>query len=431
MRNDPRSHGLWEMTAPPAPPTSPLSREVSVDVAVIGGGYTGLSAALHLAEGGASVAVLEAVEIGFGGSGRNVGLVNAGMWVMPSELPKVLGPVHGERLLTLLGEAPQAVFSLIERHGIACEAVRSGTLHVAVGASGLADIEARAAQWQARGAPVEFHGQAETEAKTGTRAYRGALLDRRAGTIQPLAYVRGLAKAALAAGAMVFTGSPVRDVARSGTRWAIRTPGGLVSCAWIVVATNAYTGTPWHEIQTELVTLPYFNFATEPLDADLRPAILPGRQGAWDTRQVLSSFRRDGAGRLVFGSVGALRGTGVAVHRAWAKRALRRLFPQLGDVAFSAEWYGLIGMTDNNLPKFHALAPNVISFSGYNGRGIGPGTVFGRTLAGYILGTESLDALPLPATDAKPVPFRAVREASIEIGAQLAHLVDARLRPIR
>src|SRR5215212_385970 len=103
MKNDARSHGLWERSAPPAPPISRLSDDLEADVAVIGAGFTGLSAALHLAQAGASVAVLEGVEIGFGGSGRNVGLVNAGMWVMPDDLPGELGEVYGNRLLHLLG----------------------------------------------------------------------------------------------------------------------------------------------------------------------------------------------------------------------------------------------------------------------------------------------------------------------------------------
>lgn len=140
MKNDPRSHGLWERTAPPPPATVPLAGDIRADVAIVGAGFTGLSAALHLAEGGAKVVVLEAVEAGFGGSGRNVGLVNAGMWVMPDELPAVLGDTYGARLLDLLGHAPRAVFDLIDKHGIACEAERQGTLHCAVGEAGLAEI---------------------------------------------------------------------------------------------------------------------------------------------------------------------------------------------------------------------------------------------------------------------------------------------------
>lgn len=156
MYNDPRSHGLWEKTAPKPPATSSLEGDSTVDVVVVGGGFTGLSTALHLAERGIRVTVLEGKEIGFGGAGRNVGLINGGMWVMPKELPDVLGPVYGERLLSLLGNAPFLVRELIEKHQIECELEKNGTLHCAVGDKGLAEIRERCAQWAARGAPVRL-----------------------------------------------------------------------------------------------------------------------------------------------------------------------------------------------------------------------------------------------------------------------------------
>jgi glycine/D-amino acid oxidase-like deaminating enzyme len=427
MQNDPRSHGLWEKSAPAAPPTAALLGDVTADVVIIGGGYTGLSAALHLAEQGRKIVVLEGVDIGFGGSGRNVGLVNAGMWVMPKDLPAVLGEVHGERLLDLLGDGPNLVYELVEKHQIACEAVRAGTLHCAVGADGLAQITERAAQWQARGAPVSLLSADETARKVGTSAYTGALLDRRAGTIQPLAYVRGLAQAAMMAGAEIFTQSPVLGAERTGASWKVRTDKGSVTADWVIVATNAYTVAPWNAIRSEIMHLPYFNYATKPLSDNLRRSILPEGQGAWDTKEILSSFRMDQAGRLVLGSVGALRGTGDAVHQAWAKRAMRKLFPQLGEIEFESGWYGQIGMTDNSLPKFHQLDENVISFSGYNGRGIAPGTVFGKVLAGHISGEIALDALPLPVTEPKPQAFLSIKELYYEAGAQIAHLAGERI----
>src|ERR1700734_1578835 len=135
MQNDALSHGLWEITAPPAPPTSPLRGGVQADVAIIGCGYTGLSTARHLAEAGAKVVVLEAVEIGFGGAGRNVGLVNAGMWLAPDDVATRLGPDYGERLLELLGDGPSEVEALVTKHGLDCEFVRNGKLHWAMRAS--------------------------------------------------------------------------------------------------------------------------------------------------------------------------------------------------------------------------------------------------------------------------------------------------------
>lgn len=422
-----KTHGLWAMTAPAAPTTAALNGERSVQIAVIGGGYTGLSAALHLAEAGRSVAVLEETDIGFGGSGRNVGLVNAGMWTLPDDLPGTLGQVHGDRLLTTLGNAPQVVFDLIAKHNIPCEAQHNGTLHCAVGRSGLAELETRAAQWKARGAPVQLLSADDAATMIGSRAYTGALLDLRAGTVQPLAYARGLARAAQTAGAEIFTKTPVTSVDRDGTGWRVTTPTGTVRAEWVVVATNAYTHAPWPQLRAEVAHLPYFNFATKPLAPDVLKTVLPGLQGCWDTRQVLSSFRMDAAGRLVFGSVGALQGLGTSVHEAWVRRAIARVFPQIGPVEFDAKWFGSIGLTDTSLPRLHVLAPQVVCFNGYNGRGIAPGTVFGRCLADLITGKTDLAGLPLPVTEPKAQSMRALNEAYYEYGAQAAHLVGARL----
>ncbi|MEZ2146401.1 FAD-binding oxidoreductase [Bradyrhizobium sp. DN5] len=427
MRGDPKSHGLWELTAPAPPYTGSLMGGAEADVVVIGGGYTGLSSAIHLAAGGVRVALLEASEIGFGGSGRNVGLVNAGMWVMPDTLAGTLGSPFGERLIELLGHGPQKVIELIEKHGIDCELERSGTLHCAVGCKGLHEIEMRAEQWQKRGALVFVLNAEETRQAIGGGNYTGALLDKRAATIQPLAYVRGLARIALAAGVKIFTQSEVLTASDTGSRWRIGTANGFVNADWVIVATDAYGKGPWSQVRQEQIHLPYFNCATRPLSDHLRTSILPERQGAWDTREILSSYRIDRSGRLVLGSVGALEGVGASVHRSWAARSLRRLFPQLGDVEFEAVWFGMIGMTSDNLPRFHKLDRNVVAFSGYNGRGIAPGTVFGSVLASYILGQVTEKDLPLPVAPVKERCFRAAREALYRAGSQLVHLIEARL----
>lgn len=426
MLNDPRSHGLWERTAPPAPATSPLKGKSTADVVIVGGGYTGLSAALHLAERGTNVVLLEAAEIGFGGAGRNVGLINAGMWVMPDNFSRELGEDYGERALELLGNGPYLVREMIAKHGIACELETNGTLHCAVGQDGMTELEERARQWQKRGAPVTVLNAAETERRIGTNAYVGSLLDMRAGTLQPLAYARGLAHAAVKAGARLHTGSPVISTGEANGRKIVRTAEGEVSADWIIVATDAYSTGPWAQVRREQVHLPYFNLATAPLSANLRRSILPNCEGCWDTKDVLSSFRMDQAGRLVFGSCGALRGTGISIHKAWARRSLKRLFPQLGEVEFEAEWYGKIGMTDNALPRFHRFGKNVIGFSGYNGRGISPGTTFGKVLAYHILGDIAEKDLPLPLTEVREAAFRSAKEAYYEAGAQIAHFTGER-----
>lgn len=426
MYDNPRSHGLWEKTAPQPPQAHELSDNITADVVIVGGGFTGLSAALHLAERGIRAVVLEAKQIGFGGAGRNVGLVNGGMWVMPKELPGVLGSLYGDRLIDILGNAPLLVRELVERHEIPCEIEKNGTLHCAVGDDGWKELQERHAQWSERGAPVTLHSAEETAELVGTKAYTGSLRDSRAGTIQPLAYVRGLAAAAIKAGASIYIESPAISTQQDGSGWRVTTPKGSVSGKWIIVASEAYSTGPWEAIRQEQVYLPYFNLATKPLAPHLLKTILPQRQGVWDTKEILSSFRMDQAGRLVFGSVGALRGTSTAVHRAWARRSLKRIFPQLGRVEFECEWYGQIGMTDNAVPRFHKFADNTVSFCGYNGRGIAPGTAFGKCLAAHVAGDIAEADLPLPLTEAKPQSMRSLKEAYYEAGAQIAHFAGER-----
>ncbi|SIQ22126.1 Glycine/D-amino acid oxidase [Rhizobium sp. RU20A] len=419
---------LWQATAPAAPTTQPLAGDLTVDVAVIGGGYTGLSAALHLAEKGVSVALAEAMTIGHGGSGRNVGLVNAGMWVKPKDLIGTLGESEGDRLLTALGDGPSLVFDLIERHGIDCEAVRNGTLHMAIGKEGLKDIRDREAQWQARGAPVSVVGADEAQRLTGAEGFAGALLDKRAGTVQPLAYARGLAHAAIAAGAKLFTNTPLTAATPTGTGWSLSFPGGRITAAKVILATNAYgslvASAPWQAHVSELTPLGYFQFATQPLSGNLAATILPERQGCWDTGMVMTSFRLDRQNRMIFGSIGNLDAIAEGTHRAFAQRALAKLFPQIGPVRFEYWWDGRIGMTTTNLPRLHEQAPGVISVSGYNGRGISPGSVFGKALAAHVTGETS--AIPLAPTPVVPDPWRQARALALGLGSKAKHMIDHR-----
>jgi len=339
----------------------------------------------------------------------------------------VLGADYGERLLQVLSQAPEDVCHLIEKHGIRCELERSGTLQCAVGARGLETIRKRAEQLLRRRANVELVDARGTARLVGSEYYSGALFDHRTATIQPLAYARGLAAAALLAGARLYTDSRVLRVERVGTLYSLRTSDGSVSAGWVIAATDAYGKGPWPEVERELVHLPYFNAATEPLSDEVRNTILPGRQGTADTRAVLSSVRLDRSGRLIIGSVGALAGIGGQVHLAWAQRAIRRLFPQIEYFRLEYAWHGSIGMTDTRLPKFHRLAPRVFSISGYNGRGIAAGTVFGRLLAELIAGEIAQSDMPLPLTEPARPSLRSLRTFFYDAGAQLTHLIGARV----
>lgn len=420
------THGLWEHTAVAGDKYPALSDERTVDVVVIGGGYGGLSAAMHLAEQGADVAVVEGEDIGFGGAGRNSGLVNAGMWVMPDDIIKTLGPEYGERLIECLGRAPDTVYELIAKHGIACQPERNGTLHCAVGGSGLDEINERARQWARRGVEVRVLSAAETGSRLGTSKFAGALEDRRAGTIQPLSYVRGMAKAASGAGAKIFTQSRVQEIVRAGTEWKVSTAQGCLLAGWVIVASEAYSNAACERVRAAFVYLPFFNIATKPLSPAQSALVMKSGQAIIDTRKIISAVRLDASRRLIIGSVGALRGAGKEVHLAWARRSLETLFPQLGKIELESAWYGQIGMTDDHLPKFDKLGPNMISIGGYNGRGIAPGTVFGKLAADLVTGRITEDSLPLPVGQPVVRPIRCIREAYVEYGSALAHFVENR-----
>ena len=398
--NDPIS--LWDRSAEEADYVAALDGDIDTDLAIVGGGFTGLSTALHAAERGLDCHVLEARQIGFGGSGRNVGLVNAGLWLPPQNVRTRLGQAYGSRLIQILGDAPSYVFALIEKHQIRCEATRNGTIHAAHSPKGYKDLAMRAEEWHRLGAPVDLLSREAAARKIGSTAFHGGLLDRRAGTINPMGYVRGLARAALDAGAKISTGVTARRLRRDGSKWIVETNSGNVTANWVVLGTNAYSDDLWDGLKKSFMMIHFFQLATEPL-GDRGTDILPDGQGLWDTGPIMFSLRRDAFGRVLIGSMGKVVGGNDGLSRRWAARTLRRLYPKLGDVTFDSSWHGQIAMTPDHLPRIHRLAEGLYTPIGYNGRGITPGTMFGKAMAELLAGGAEED-LPLPITDPKTVP---------------------------
>jgi glycine/D-amino acid oxidase-like deaminating enzyme len=398
---------LWDATAAEPDLAPEMEGDVTTDLAIVGGGFTGLSTALHAAERGIDCHVLEARQIGYGGSGRNVGLVNAGLWLPPQDVRAKLGEERGASLITTLGDAPGYVMSLIERHQIRCEATRTGTIHAAHSAAGYEDLARRTEEWHRLGAPVELLSRTETAAKIGSQAFHGGLLDRRAGTINPMGYVRGLARAALAAGAGLSVGVTARKLTRVADRWSIETDRGRVSARFVVLGTNAYTDDLWPGLKQTFTMIHYFQAATVPL-GPLGHDILSERQGVWDTGRIMFSMRRDAFGRLIVGSMGRVIGGDKGLSRRWARRRIRTIFPELADIEFEKFWHGQIAMTPDHLPRIFRLAEGLYTPIGYNGRGITPGTMFGKAMAELLAGGNEND-LPLPVANASRVGSAGLR----------------------
>jgi glycine/D-amino acid oxidase-like deaminating enzyme len=412
---------LWRASSVETFAANALQGDRYVDLAIVGGGYTGLSAALEAAGQGADVSLLEAETVGHGGSGRNVGLVNAGLWLPPDDLCRTLGDVAGEHLNTALAAAPDLVFSLIEEHSIACEPVRGGTLHLAHAAGGVDQLRERLRQMQARGAPVRLLDAAEVAARTGTGAFHGALHDQRAGTIQPLAFARGLARAAAARGAQVHEHSPVTHVERQDGYWYVATATGTLRATRLLMATNAYhEGTPPLRLP-DMPVVQFYQLATEPLGDNIARDILPAGEGCWDTGLVMTSLRRDAAGRVILGGMGSA----APAHANWATRKLTQLFPRLRGTTVPHAWAGRIAMTGDHLPRIQRIGSRGFAVYGYSGRGIGPGTVFGRAAARALL-TGQEDDLPVPVVGSHHERLAALKTLYYETGARLVHLLGAR-----
>lgn len=417
---------LWQTTSAETAGTDPFEPGSVFDVAVVGAGYTGLSTALHCAEKGLSVQVIEAGQIGFGGSGRNVGLVNAAAWLPPAKVNKLLGDTYGPRFVRHFSDAPLMVFDLIEKHQIRCEATRTGTIHAAHAPAGLADLKARHAEWQRLGEPVDLLTRQDVSELTGSKTFFGGLLDRRAGTINPMGYCRGLARAARGAGARISTGVRATRLRRDGDLWQVETDAGAVRAKNVVLGTNAYTDELWPGLSSTFRTIHYLQVATTPIGPEAAH-ILPGRQGLWDTGPIMFNCRRDGAGRLLVGTMGRVVGTTEkGLTRRWAARQIARVFPDLGPVTFEAAWHGRIAMTPDHLPRVHRLAEGLWTPIGYNGRGITTGTLFGKAMADILTGLDPAD-LPLPLSG----PARARRARLVSRVYDIAFTANQAWRAMR
>jgi glycine/D-amino acid oxidase-like deaminating enzyme len=395
---------LYAETAIPAAPTPPLTGEAHADVCIVGGGFTGLSAALHLAESGVDVVLIEAEEPGWGASGRNGGQVNPGLKPDPDEVERDWGPELGARMLALSYGAPDAVFELIRRHQISCEARQEGTIRAAIRADNAAAVRRTAEQCARRGGPVRFLDAAQTAALTGHTRYAGAMLDARGGDLHPLSYARGLARAAMAQGARIHGGTRAMTIRRDGAGWHVTTPAGAVRANQVVLATNGYTDALWPRLRESVVPVFSSIAATAPLPDDVAARVLPHRASLYESGHVTVYYRVDRANRLLMGGrgpQGPIRDTGPITYLV---RYAERLWPELRGVAWTHGWNGQLAMTPDHYPHLHEPAPGVIAALGYNGRGVAMATAMGRQIARRLTGTAP-EALDMPVTSIKPIPF--------------------------
>jgi len=415
---------LWVSTARPAPATPPLDASRKADVAIVGAGFSGLAAALRLAESGTSVVVLDTGEPGWGGSGRNGGQVIPGLKWDPDELVAMFGSEAGEHLVRVAGGAPDVLFDLVARHRIDCEAKRCGWIQPAFADADRSLAARRVEQWQRRGAPVSLLDRDAACKLVGSPIYRGGWIDRRAGSVQPLSYSRGLARAAQDAGAIVCANSRVVSLARVGGRWSLATAHGpAVSAEHVLLATNGYTDSLWPQLRQTVIAANSFQVATERLPDALRGTVLPEGHVASDTRKLLLYYRSNHDGRLIMGGRGTFREPGGPSDYRHLESVIALVFPQLKGTHCEFYWAGRVALTRDHVPHVHQPAPGLTVFLGYNGRGVAMATTLGILVAKNLIAPAN-NALPFPITGIRPIPLHSLHRIYATSILQMYRLRD-------
>jgi glycine/D-amino acid oxidase-like deaminating enzyme len=413
---------LYQDTAEHVLPAPPLDGSARADVVVVGGGLTGLSTALHLAERGTRVAVLEAQQPGWGASGRNGGQVNPGLKHDPDIVERDFGADLGRRMNVLAGAAPTFVFGLVKRLGIACDARQNGTLRAAIRANHLTAVRATMEQWRRRNAPVELLEGDSLARATGTERYRGALLDLRGGDLNPLSYVRGLAEAAMRAGAEIYGGTRASSIHKSGAHWRVVTDSGAVTADQVVLATNGYTDDLWPGLRRSVVPLFGAIAATAPLPPRLAQAIMPGRSVLYESGAITVYYRVDAAQRLLIGGRGPMREIESPRHIPHIVAYAERLWPQLRGIEWTYAWGGRLAMTRDHYPHIHELAGGVWVSLGYNGRGVAMATTLGAQLARRLL--DPAAEVDMPITGLKAIGMHSLWPLAVRAAIARGRISD-------
>lgn len=383
----------YQATRQPFAPCPPLTGDVAADVCIIGAGYTGLSAALELAEHGYKVVVLEAQAVGYGASGRNGGQICTGFSSGQGKIEGQLGKADAREAFAIAEEAKTLLTSRLQTYNIDCD-LTWGYLHCIPKAHQFDELKA----WQQEYEDLGVKGSTlltrdELQDKLGTTIYHGALREATAGHVHPLNYCQGLARAAQSHGAIIHEQSPVIEIDDGAKPWA-RTAAGKVSAKFMIIAGNAYLGKLSRKLHGRVMPVGSYIIATEPLGENRAKSLIRDNEAVANTNFIVDYYRRSKDNRMLFGgraSYSTLEPPNLATYM---RPRMTSVFPQLSDVKIDYAWGGFIAITSNRIPDCGRLSPTVYYAHGYSGQGLILAGMYGKLMAEAVRGqAERFDLL--------------------------------------
>lgn len=393
MTAEAHAPSYYAATAHPAPARPPLQGTVKADICVVGGGFTGVSAALNLAERGYDVVLLEANRIGWGATGRNGGQVCSGYSADMAAIARAVGKDDARKLFLLAEESKEIIHERVAKHAIDCD-LKAGYLHAAIKRRHLNGMAEMAESWARDYGYDKFTllpDHAALHAHIGSEAYLGGLYDAGAGHLHPLNYCLGLAAAAEAAGAQLYEDAAVTAVER-GRRPVLRTAGGSVEADTVVFAGNAYLGMLVPELAAKVMPIGNFIGATEPLSEAQARALFPSDAAVCDWNFILNYYRLSADRRLLFGGLASYSTLAPPNLEGGLRREMAKVFPALAEARFDYIWGGYVGITVERTPHFGRLGSNLYFAQGFSGTGVALTGLAGKIIAEAIAGqAERLD----------------------------------------
>jgi gamma-glutamylputrescine oxidase len=419
---------LWASTAAPLRAFPSLSDEVQADVVIIGAGYTGLSAAHHIAKCGLKPIVIEANRPGWGASGRNGGVITAKFRQSFRGIDAAHGRAMAKRMYEIAHESIEMVEELVSEFDIGgARLTRSGQVKAAHNQATLqAAIDE--ADWMKRemgDTDVRTLDADQVRAETGSRAFVGGVLNPGSGGIHPLNYLHGLAEGLAQRGVAIFQESPALRLRRENNLVVVETPCGAVRARQAIIATNSYSDltAATRAMQRTLVPFRSAIIATDKLPRDLAGRLMPTGRTYTETKRMMRWFRMVDD-RVVFGGRGAFGKQDSQAAFDALRKAMIGIFPELADQPLAYKWSGLVGMTLDSMPHIGRLNDQTLFSMGYNGAGVAMSSLMGRYLAAFVRG-EKPDVGLLDASRLKTIPLYPLREPAVRLVAGWYQFLDA------